>query len=302
MPSTTTNNNNNNNKAEIDRAISHILNANFDADSQVCLLTLIKLLDNVLQKPDNPKVRQIRKANPAFQQKVVNKGGVGVLLACGFIVQEQAPNIGQPPEEFLIFPQDNNSVKSIVKIDQARQMLAQVAIHQLKCPPDELPKHQAPKLSASGKAVNTTTNPFNPYQGHRFDGQSASVGTHLGPPPGWKSATDVKLQNLQKQQAKLKQKLQKPVVDRQWSASSPTEQLRVQVPSEELGGRNEDSKLLASHIQKQNLERQAAENRSFTTKAMRDLEQLQKQKLYSHSVLAIQFPDGNIVRGNFSPQ
>jgi hypothetical protein len=45
------------------------------------------------------------------------------------------------------------------------------------------------------------TDTFNVYQGQRYDGQSAAVGTNLGPPPAhWKSATGTKLEVLQKQQ------------------------------------------------------------------------------------------------------
>jgi hypothetical protein len=57
--------------------------------------------------------------------------------------------------------------------------------------------------------------------------------------------------------------------------------------------------LLAQHIQKQHQQRLKEENRGFTTKAMRDLERLRKTQVYSHSQLAIQFPDATLVKANF---
>jgi hypothetical protein len=64
----------------------------------------------------------------------------------------------------------------------------------------------------------------------------------------------------------------------------------------------DDSKLLAQHIQKQHASRQAAENRGFTTKAVGDLEALKKANDYSHTQLAIQFPNAMVVKANLLPQ
>jgi hypothetical protein len=48
-----------------------------------------------------------------------------------------------------------------------------------------------------------------------------------------------------------------------------------------------DSALLASHLQKQTLERQKRENSGFTTKAMRDIEKLKQTRIYTHVQLSI---------------
>lgn len=61
--------------AQLKSALSTILQQNFDVDSQTCLVTLMKILDNVIQKPNNLKVRSIRLANPAVAEKIVQKGG-----------------------------------------------------------------------------------------------------------------------------------------------------------------------------------------------------------------------------------
>ena len=75
------------------QALSKILSKNFDDDSQVCIVTLIKVLDNVLQKPGNAKVRTIRLSNATVQTKVVSKGGVDYLLASGFCPSNECTGI-----------------------------------------------------------------------------------------------------------------------------------------------------------------------------------------------------------------
>lgn len=64
-----------NNTDTLQTALNKILQANFDQDSQTCLVTLIKIIDNVIQKPNNPKVRSIRLANPTVAEKIVSRGG-----------------------------------------------------------------------------------------------------------------------------------------------------------------------------------------------------------------------------------
>merc|ERR1712238_496303 len=62
----------------------------------------------------------------------------------------------------------------------------------------------------------------------------------------------------------------------------------------------EDKQLIAKHYQEQFAKKALQEKRGgFTTKAMRDLETMKKRKVYSHTQLAITFPDGIVVKANF---
>ena len=326
-------------KAKIDGSITQLLQSNFDQDSKIVIITILKILDNILQQPYNDKVRKIRLQNKAFHKKVVSKkGGMDVLVACGFQLQKTPPKLlesstsfssslsssssSPSPDEFLILTEAFEDTDTIVL---ARQMLHQVAIHQLRCPPDEVPPMKPPvrkqplSTSSTSSTTTTTTHPstgFNVYQGHRYDGQSAAVGTNLGPPQNWKSATDAKLERLQKQQQQLERKLQNPKQlshDRQWKASltpltnasllaSLTSFSSSSSSSFSSSSDNDDKALLAQHLQKQHQQRLKEENRGFTTKAMRDLEKIKHQKVYSHVVLAIQFQDGCTIRGHFLPK
>jgi hypothetical protein len=295
-------------KAALDAAVSQVLNNNFDADSKTCLLTLLKVLDNVLQKPHDDKVRSIRLGNPVFLKKVVEKRGHHVLVACGFVATKNSQN-----EEFLTLDAATEDTPLII---HARHVLTQVAVHQLQCPPDTLPVFQPPKprvelqqtTDPAGFTTTKTSTGFNIYQGRRFDGQSAAVGTNLGPPEGWKSKTEQQLSQLQQQQAKIQEKLQRAAGGRDWivllpgqtGAGSAEAVSTTAVPS--AMNSKEDVQLLAQHIQKQQQSRTQEASRGFSTKAMRDLEQLKKTNVYSHTQLAIQFPNAVVVKANFLPQ
>lgn len=43
----------------------------FDADSEACVTTLAKVIDNVVHRPGDSRTRQIRCGNAAFQHKVI---------------------------------------------------------------------------------------------------------------------------------------------------------------------------------------------------------------------------------------
>jgi hypothetical protein len=295
-----------NKKAQLDSSLSNLMNNNFDTDSLTCLQTCLKIIENVLQKPGNEKVRMIRSNNPTIQTKITSKkGGVDILYSCGFILQEQQQELmmkqGQE-ESCFVLTEQNEDTEWLVS---ARHTLSQVALHQLNCKAEDLPKFQPPKeeVTIGNNSSSNSQNSFNVYQGKRFDAQSAAVGRSLGPPKGWKSATEAQLESLEKKHALLSKSHQ--VIaggERQWialrpGATAPSTTSAAAVASSS----REDSALLASHIQKQQKQRQEDANRGFTTKAMRDLERLKKQKVYSHTLLAISFPDGCVCKGQFLP-
>jgi hypothetical protein len=168
----------------------------------------------------------------------------------------------------------------------------------------------ASSTASSTAAANPNSPSFNPHQGQQFDGQSAVAGANLGAPLGWKSQTTAKVEALLQTQQRLERKLQTKV-DRQWVVTRPAQaQSIILMVSAAAAAAFDttpspsslDATLLAAHMAKQPKERTAAESQGFTSKTMRDMEQLQKQKVYSHTQLAIQFPDGCVVRGNCLPQ
>ena len=284
----------------LEDALTQLLEHNFDADSKVAILTLLKLLDNLLQHPSDPKVRSIRLGNAAFHQKVGSRpGGVAFLLACGFERQAAvAGGIFEQPER-LVLPEDDSWQSHWIA---ARRLLATKAVQELGMSADDLPPYRPPPVLSSNipfSGASATT--FDPYAGQRFDAKSAAVGTNLGPDGNYVSTTERQLEQLQKKQATLEAKLQRRDLDRDWVAQRPGETAIV-VPPSVAPTTTSDSALVAQRLQKQQAERQQREHGGFTTKAMRDLAKLQTQKVYSHVPITIQFPDGIKVTGKFLPK
>ncbi len=297
----------------VEEAVRLILQKNFDADSKICFLTLLKIIDNILQKPGNEKVRSLRTANATIRSKIMDKHGHHLLMACGFV--HEPADLKWNTEERLVLKEDKEDTQILIK---ARHTLARIATLELGLQAGDIPPYKVPPapVSISNKTTTTTTS-FDVYSGNRFDGQSAAIGANLGPPKNWKSKTEQELEALKQREAKLQAKMAKKpfaikakvAVDRQWTVflpgqthsvteiAAPTSSAAAAATTTSTKG---DASLLASHFQQQHAKRVAADNRGFTTKAMRDLEKLKKTKVYSHTQLAIHFPDGISVRANFA--
>jgi hypothetical protein len=294
------------NDSALSQALFKILNHNFDDDSKVCLVTLMKVIDNVLQKPGNAKVRTIRLSNSAFREKVVSKGGVDYLLATGFVVRHQstAPellslnNNKKSGEECLVLLSEHESTSVLI---QARRLLLQTCISELNMSADDLPKYKPP-------AVGTTAIEFNPYKSNRHNatGQPQQ-------PDAYESTTETKLKQLQSRQERLEAQLQgQQLQNRELVALRPPneeeEEQQQQVhnitttTTTTSAPPSSDGALLAQRLKRLEQERREREEGGFTTKAMRELQKMKHQKVYSHAKLRIQFPDASAIEAKFLPK
>ncbi|CAB9504229.1 Pfam:TUG [Seminavis robusta] len=318
----------------LDQAVDLILKNNFDVDTKACFITLMKVLDNVIQKPFDPKVRSIRLGNPAFSKKVSSrKGGVEFLLACGFVQETPPPPLlsKEAPEAFLFLRDDDGDNATVdpttlktkkeaytSHIITARRLLLTRAIQDLHLKAEELPTYRPPPppVATHNTASTTTTSAnkrdasatFNPFQPQRHDAMSAAVGAQLTPDGNYVSTTEKQLQNLQNKQKKLESKLHKEIMNREWVGSRPNASGK---PTAIIAAANssppdDDNKgngsLIAAQFAKQQAAQKQREQGGFTTKSMRELERLKKQKVYSHTQIALQFSDGTIVQGKFLPK
>lgn len=298
---------------DLETAFSIIAEHNFDADTKQCLLTLMRILDNVLQKPGNGKVRSIRLANAAFSSKVGSKkGGIEFLEACGFQKQTEPQlssgfrGLGEEAaatkgDDHLVLLPQREATKHLVL---ARRLLSTRAVQDLGLKPEELPVYRDPPppinldppVSHSKSA--TTADSFNPYVGHRHDGLSAAVGESLGPPSNYVSSTETELQRLKQQRDKLTAK-QPSTLDPSWKAFRPNEAVVLESSKSSTAKQLSDSALVSARLQRQ--QAAAQQRQQFTTKAMRDLAAIKNSKVYSTTQLTIQFPDGHKLLGQFLP-
>jgi len=80
---------------------------------ELCVDTLCKYLDNIVNNPAELKFRKIRKSNKAFKERVAAMEGSEEFLAgCGFQVQQMEGPDGQM-EEFWVFPEENTDFESL---------------------------------------------------------------------------------------------------------------------------------------------------------------------------------------------
>ena len=185
----------------IQPAVESILRQNFDAKSLACLVTVLKLLDNILQKPYEAKFRIVKLGNATVQTKIVNcHGGVELLKACGFVAVKNDKN-----DASMILTLPEHSLAQQEFLVAARHLVARYCRHELGGTPQDLPPYRAPPPpshpTGTTSTSSSTSTPFNPYQGQRYDGLSAAAGVNLGPDDAhYTSRTEVELQRLQRQQ------------------------------------------------------------------------------------------------------
>jgi hypothetical protein len=279
----------------LQEALTKILESNFDQASQECIVTLIKVIDNVIQKPNDPKVRSMRLANPVVSEKIVSRGGVNYLLACGFVRQATPlPLLSKSNQDEECLVLENESTSLLVK---ARRLLMTTAIHELHMSADDLPKYKPPPPVSITSAGSAAPASFNPYQGHRHNttGQPQAPESYVSP-------TETKLRQLKAKQDRLEAQLQgNALQDRELVALRPQQQASSAGVSSE-NPPTSDGALLAQRMQRLEKERILREEGGFTTKAMRDLQKLKQAKVYSHAKLRIQFPDGSALEAKFLPK
>jgi len=320
----------------LDDAFTELLNGNFDSDTKICAVTMMRILDNVLQKPYDRKVRTVRTANAAFRSKVgCRPGGIEFLLACGFERQREPPPPLDPhPEAFqgeerLVLTEERENQRHLIA---ARRILLTRATRDLGMEASELPEFKLPpphppsssaaafgsNTVAATATTTTTAAAFNPYVGHRHDAASASIGVKLGPDDddgdnNYVSKTEAQLLALQKKRTQLERTMQvRDVADREWRAYRPGESVAVSASAASSSSKTgsssssaghhttSDAGLLQARFKQQEEARKKREQ--FSTKAMRDLDRMKKQSVYSHTLLTIQFSDGCKLLGVFSPK
>lgn len=292
----------------VDDSIKQIRTAAFDADAKVVILTLMKMVRNVLITPTfQVKKRSIRIQNPTFHEKIGRvRGGIDVLKAVGF---ESVDNNTR-----MILHEKNEDKKLLY---DAMLRLKKEAVS-LGISNDEIP--QIPSKDQVDQVVNVvkkSMEEFDPYQTKikRMTPQPRGV--------SMKSETEQKLEKLQARQREL---LAKRIVprdqDRNVKVYSPgnlpqrgslarlvhgingTEGSSTQVGLRRSSSGNTNRNLTESQLVLSTMKRRRDElkrQENFRTKAMRELERLEKMKIYHSVLLRMQFSDSWMIECNFSP-
>jgi len=306
--------------------------------SKECIVTLSKYVDALIKynsmdqdRHIYEKVRKINLSNAGFVKKVGGiKGGLEFLLALGFTPSPGTSIRIVAPAEMAM---SQNCVGTIELLPQNESH--QWILHGQKLLSDALKPPAAARVSAASTSSainsdssdsasdnlkprsrkhNTTaaasaSSSFDPFKAHSFNTQAAATQgkvnpNNIIPDAKYESKIDRELHKLKNQAEMLEKKNSAKPMDRMVFALRPGE---LEIPREILVNQNTaevkstgDGALFAERMKRQEEERKKKEG-GFTTKAMRDLERMKKQKVYSHTQLRICFPDGCSLSARFLP-
>eukprot|EP00092_Neocalanus_flemingeri_P028049 GFUD01030452.1.p1 GENE.GFUD01030452.1~~GFUD01030452.1.p1 ORF type:complete len:442 (+),score=157.19 GFUD01030452.1:613-1938(+) len=88
---------------------------------ELCVETLSKYIDNIVNNPAEPKFRKIRRSNKAFKERVAALEGTQEFLeGCGFQVRQMEGPDGQM-EDFWVFPEENTDFESLAAMRDTLQ-------------------------------------------------------------------------------------------------------------------------------------------------------------------------------------
>ncbi|CAM9226366.1 unnamed protein product, partial [Discosporangium mesarthrocarpum] len=301
-------------------ALELLCASQFDSDSRTCVMTLIKYVDNVLHRPGESKTRQIRCSNTAFKQKKVGrmKGGTDFLRGIGFVLEGGglSHEIAADPDAhrqvklngvFVLYPaQEDTSL-----LRKARGLLEEQAFI-LGVPRSGLPRPPKPPVSRAEAGGAAAGQAFDPYK-------SLVVSTAPTPrAPNEKSVTEQRLDELRAKRDSIEAG---EVPDREIKVTLPSQAALVAATQaastvfgrgrgggegslalevEEAASSAGDGSLIAKKVARQIAERKKQEDAPFQTRAMRELEQLQRSRAYKSTIIKVQFPDRVVVEATFS--
>lgn len=296
-------------KLSPEQAWNKILQSNFDSTSKDCLSALLKIIDNLLSRPNEPKVRSIRCANAAFEKKVGSiSGGYEFLYSIGFVPKYPATSWHQQQQlpEILELTTENEETETLLR---GRHALIQSAVKDFDmdegnfppvpkvAPPLVPPAASSSIAAAAAQGSNSretgSTAEFNVYKAHSYNIQSAAMGA---PDPysdaagAAMSITERQLQDLKAKKDKLERDIQSNIeMDRGLVAcregSSPILLEAAPASGATSGVGKSDSSLIAARMKRMEEERRKREEGGFTTKAMRDLEKIKKAKVIVQSLV-----------------
>jgi len=269
-----------------EEAIRLLLDSNFDTDSKECVLTLLKIIDNVLSKPTDPKVRTLRKHNQTIRRKIFDrKGGVEILLSIGFsfvypAIQQLGIGIavaigtveevedgsrGEAEAEGITLEMGKEDLDTLTS---TRTLLGRTLIEELGVVRQDVPQPKRRPATATSTTTNSNAKPFDPFQSHTFNANAAAHGVsnpHSIRPDGSspsdkRSETEVRLEELEEKRRKIEWDLQgrqKTLMDRGIVASLPGNNTTLHEDRADLkgGGNLGDSSLIASELQRKSAER-----------------------------------------------
>lgn len=278
------------------QCIATILSQNMDAVTLPAVLTLYKYIQNILGDPLTLKFRTINTANKNFVAKIASaKGSQEFLFSAGFVPTDTQPNtiVYTPPTTSSSSSSSSGYAAAIEELEllfRAQEALL-YALRELDTDPEAAPftkdivLQRLQQASSSSSRAETTFDPF-----------KASVVRTAPQPIRMESATEKQLQELQQKRRELEGD---PLsVERSTIVSLPSQQssssgkqsindseenyMQLAVGSSSSGT---GPGSITGGIMKKILQSGKEEDAPLTTKAVRDLQRLQKERVYSRTLV-----------------
>ncbi|GLD93072.1 hypothetical protein PINS_up001664 [Pythium insidiosum] len=246
----------------------------FDVVSRTAIITLMKIVTNLLSYPDNEKLRSIRVSNAAFHRNVgQHRGGIEFLLSLGFVLDKETEAL------------------SLSVVDSSSRAALEDALRLLQKEADDLSidESERPKI-----VVPATPDPS-------FDAFKPQI-TRMQMQPRGASTTEVLVDTLKSKQEQLLQSAEKPprnpkVLFPGETGATTSAALRVDAEAEDE--RPGDLALVMASMKARRSELEKAQN--FRTQAMRELDELKRKKVFQSTLIRVQFSDRVSIQVAFHP-
>ncbi|KAE8895696.1 hypothetical protein PF005_g2735 [Phytophthora fragariae] len=252
-------------------ALQLLRDSSFDAVSRTTIITLMKIVTNILSDPENEKIRAIRLSNAAFHHSVGEvKGGLEFLQSIGFTLMPETQTIVLNPS-----PQDKCVLEEGLR-------LLNVEGNDLNISPEARPTVREKRSDPN------------------FDVFKTQI-TRVQMQPRGPSTTEVLVDALKSKQDQLVGQ-EKPsrnttvALQGRWTGekNEPSMDATEIEPSE-----RSDAQLLISSLRARREEMEKTKN--FRTQAMRELDELKRKKVFQTALIRVQFPDRAVMQASFHP-
>lgn len=278
-------------------AVELLLQHNFDAASKVAVSVLTRYIHNLLCRPDDATVRVINSQNKVFRDKVqAARGAQTVLESAGFVEDSINKRL-----------QFEDTAENRRRAQEAFVALT-AAMDELQMAEDERPRLTAPISSPSEIGI-----PFDPFRSFIVrpamgaavvgpDAPNAPVEVvHSGERKA-RSATDEQLQALRRRRRELEGA--RGSIGRQTKVLYPGDSPETAVALSVQGDPEPSGPLPRSVLQKtlKALTGDGSSDAPLTTRAVRELQRLQQEKVYREAVLRVRLPDRLQFVGHFHPR
>eukprot|EP01041_Mallomonas_annulata_P002042 gene2042-3970_t len=305
----------------------------------ICLPILFRYISNVIEFPGEDRYRSIRTSNTTFQQKVACIHGAVELLVCaGFTRSDSdldsrettttitATTTSTTLTELRLRPEqeDNGQRARFVALKAVLEAAAkQLDISLIRAPPAPVSGNSNSNNSVceggdNGSGIGSVRVPVNTSSSSSssFDPYKTFIVRTNPQPRGGTSITESRLQQLLQRKnemlSAIEQKGQEIISNRETRlvsfpssgsslSSSTLAGQDKEDEEEEVEDRRGDGGLLLQAMARKKAVVVPDEGPPLTTRAMRELSFLEKEKVYETVVVRISFPDRVVVQGRFLP-